>query len=134
MAQVTRKDIKEAVNAQVEKEFVNGVQKRIKAKQKWYYTKPDEVIDTCPYCNETRTFPNTKEIIDIDDKPHLSLVCPVCGNTVYAHFDVWEEGDIFSGYSYPCNVTMKKADPSIPTAEGRKPLHAFPLRRKSDNV
>lgn len=128
MAQVTKKDIKEAVNAQVEKEFLASAEKRVKAKQKEFYTKPDEVIDRCPYCNEIRTFPNKKEIIQIDDEPHLVLECPECHNKVYAHFRVIENGDMFSGYNYECIVTMKKADESIPTI--RKPVHPFTLKRK----
>jgi|ACXJ01.1.fsa_nt_gi hypothetical protein len=131
MAQVTKKDIKEAVNTQVEKEFLASAEKRVKAKQKEYYTKPDEVIDLCPYCNETRTFPNDKkEIIEIDGEPHLVLICPECHNKVYAHFRLIEDGDMFSGYGYECIVTMKKADKSIPTRI-KKPLYGFTLKRNS---
>ena len=109
MAQITKKDIKEAVNTQVEKEFLASVEKRIKNKQKEFYTKPDEVVDTCPYCNETRTFLNDKkEIIQINGEPHLVLECPECHNKVYAHFKIIELGDMFSGYGYECIVTMKK--------------------------
>ena len=134
MAQVTKKDIKEAVNTQVEKEFLASAEKRVKAKQKEYYTKPDEVIDLCPYCNETRTFPNDKkEIIEIDGEPHLVLICPECHNKVYAHFRLIEDGDMFSGYGYECIVKMKKADESIPTVQ-KKPMHAFTLKRSGNNV
>ena len=55
MAQVTKKDIKEAVNTQVEKEFLASAEKHVRAKQMQYYKKPDEVIDLCPYCNENRS-------------------------------------------------------------------------------
>ena len=39
MAQVTKKDIKEAVNTQVEKEFLASAEKRVRAKQMQYYRK-----------------------------------------------------------------------------------------------
>ncbi len=129
MAQISKKDVREAVNAQVEKEFLASAEKRVKAKQMQYYKKPDEVVDLCPYCNDTRTFPNDKkEIIEIKGEPHLVLECPECHNKVYAHFRIIEDGDMFSGYGYECIVTMKKADESIPSVE-RKPLHQFQLRK-----
>lgn len=131
MAQITKKDIKEAVNTQVEKEFLASVEKRIKNKQKEFYTKPDEVVDTCPYCNETRTFLNDKkEIIQINGEPHLVLECPECHNKVYAHFKIIELGDMFSGYGYECIVTMKKSEDNKPVGVStKKPLHAFNLKR-----
>lgn len=131
MAQITKKDVREAVNSQVEKEFLANAEKRIKKMQMEYYKKPDEVVDICPYCNETRTFPNKKEIINIGGEPHLVLECPECHNKVYAHFKLIEQGDMFSGYGYECIVTMKKADESIPSVE-RKPVHGFTLRRNKD--
>lgn len=110
MAQVTKKDVKEAVEKKVEDEFRASVEKRIRRVQKEYYMKPSTVIDKCPYCNEVREFPNTRIIKNVGGEPHLVLRCPVCGNTVYAHFKINEEGDVFSGYSYECTVTMKKAE------------------------
>lgn len=131
MAQVTKKDIKEAVGEKVEKEFLASAEKRVKSVQKKYYTDTDEIIDLCPYCNENRNFMNPKIIKNIDGEPHLVLSCPVCKNTVYAHFHLIEDGDIFSGYSYECVVTMKKSG----EAE-KKPYHVLSLGKanRTDNV
>ena len=132
MAQITKKDIKEAVGQKIEQEFLASALNRVKNMQKTYYTKPDEIMDLCPYCNEARTFPNTKEMKEVDGQPHLVLQCPECHNTVYAHFRVIENGDMFSGYTYECIVTTKKADTTV-NVMNRNTYHAFPLRKYIEN-
>lgn len=122
MVKITKRDIQEAVGSQVEQEFINSGVKRLKKIQMDWYRKPDEIQDICPWCNEQREFRNTREIIDVNGEPWLSLTCPECRNTVLCHFAMHEEGDLFSGYSYTCTVTMKKGSE-------RKPEHAFSFNR-----
>ena len=121
MAKVTKADIKEAVGNQVEKEFIESGVKRIRKVQMDWYKKPDEIQDLCPWCGEQREFSNTRDIIDVNGEPWLKLVCPECRNIVLCHFTMHEEGDLFSGYAYTCDVTMKKGGE-------RKPEHGFSLK------
>ena len=119
--EVTKRDVKEAVANKVEEEFLNSAVNRVKKAQLDWYKKPDEIEDICPWCNEQRKFSNTRDIVEINGEPWLKLVCPECRNIVLCHLKMHEEGDIFSGYSYSCEVTMKKG-------EERKPEHGFSFR------
>lgn len=119
--EVTKRDVKEAVASKVEEEFLNSAVNRVKKAQLDWYKKPDEIEDICPWCNEQRKFSNTRDIVEINGEPWLKLVCPECRNIVLCHLKMHEEGDIFSGYSYSCEVTMKKG-------EERKPEHGFSFR------
>ena len=119
--EVTKRDVKEAVASKVEEEFLNSAVNRVKKVQLDWYKKPDEIEDICPWCNEQRKFSNTRDIIEVSGEPWLKLVCPECRNIVLCHLKMHEEGDIFSGYSYSCEVTMKKG-------EERKPEHGFSFR------
>jgi hypothetical protein len=121
MANITKKDIRDAVNGQVEKEFINSAVKRVKKVQMDWYKKLDEIQDMCPWCNEQRVFKNPRNIIEIDGEPWLDLVCPECKNEVYCHLQMHEVGDMFSGYSYESTVTMKKG-------REKKPEHGFSLK------
>ena len=119
--EVTKRDVKEAVASKVEQEFLNSAVNRVRKVQLDWYKKPDEIEDICPWCNEQRKFSNTRDIIEVSGEPWLKLVCPECRNIVLCHLKMHEEGDIFSGYSYSCEVTMKKG-------EERKPEHGFSFR------
>ena len=119
--EVTKRDVKEAVANKVEEEFLNSAVNRVRKAQLDWYKKPDEIEDICPWCNEQRKFSNTRDIVEINGEPWLKLVCPECRNIVLCHLKMHEEGDIFSGYSYSCEVTMKKG-------EERKPEHGFSFR------
>ena len=119
--EVTKRDVKEAVANKVEEEFLNSAVNRVKKAQLDWYKKPDEIEDICPWCNEQRKFSNTRDIVEINGEPWLKLVCPECRNIVLCHLKMHEEGDIFSGYSYSCDVTMKKG-------EERKAEHGFSLK------
>lgn len=112
MAKLKQSDINRSVREKVEEEYLQNVEKRVLKVQDEYYTKPDTIMEICPYCSPDTSveYYNTRIFKTIRNRKYIVLTCPKCNKTVFCNIHVREMGDMLSGFSYEAEVLMFKPE------------------------